>query len=184
MVKDKLINQAVDSLKTGGTIVYPTESVYGLGCNPFDEEAVNGLLSLKQRHVSKGLILIASHIQQILPMIKPSNSNDLARALKTWPGHHTWIFPKTKLVPDWVSGEHNSVAVRVSNHPIVIKLCNKYNSPIISTSANISEQNTLKTIKEIRSVFGNRINYYLDAPTGTEKKPSTIHLAHSDAIIR
>lgn len=184
MVSEKQLNQAVDTVKSGGIIAYPTESVYGLGCNPFDEKAVKNLLLLKKRNVNKGLILIASHVRQILPLIKPIESNDLARALKTWPGHHTWIFPKSKFVPTWISGHYNSVAIRVSNHPVVIQLCQKLNSPLVSSSANISKQGVLNSIKDIKSLFGDKIGFYVAASTGKEANPSTIRDAHSNTIIR
>ena len=184
MVSQNQLNQAVETVNVGGIIAYPTESVFGLGCNPFSENAVKKLLLIKKRSIEKGLILIASHIQQVLPLIKPIESNDLARALKTWPGHHTWIFPKSNLVPFWISGQYDSIAIRVSSHPVVTRLCQKLNSPLVSTSANKSNHDTLDTLEEIHSVFGNNIDYYLDAPVGKESKPSTIHDAHSNTIIR
>ena len=128
--------------------------------------------------------MIASHVQQILPLIKPLEANDLARALKTWPGHHTWIFPKSNIVPYWISGKYNSIAVRVSKHPVVVQLCQKLNSPLVSTSANISTEDTLKSIEDIETLFGDKIGYYVKAPTGKESKASTIHDAHSNTIIR
>jgi L-threonylcarbamoyladenylate synthase len=184
MISENQLNQAVETVNNGGIIVYPTESVYGLGCNPFDQKSVEKLLLLKKRNVDKGLILIASHVQHILPLIKPIEANDLSRALKTWPGHHTWVFPKSKIVPYWVSGKYESIAVRVSKNPIVIELCQNLNSPLISTSANISTENELCSISDIKSVFGNQVDFYLDAPTGKESKPSTIHDAHTNTIIR
>ena len=184
MVSEKQLKQTVDTIISGGIIAYPTESIYGLGCNPFDERAVKNLLLLKKRNVNKGLILIASHVRQVLPLIKPIDSNDLARALKTWPGHHTWIFPKSNLVPGWISGQYDSIAIRVSNHPVVIQLCQKLNSPLVSTSANISKQGELNSIKDIKSVFGDKIGFYVNASTGKEVNPSTIHDAHSNTIIR
>lgn len=184
MVGDKELSQAISVINSGGIIVYPTESVYGLGCDPFNEDAVNKLLELKQRHVNKGLILIASHVRQVLPLIQPLAANDLARALKTWPGHHTWVFPKSKLVPDWVSGKYNSVAIRVSKHPVVVQLCQKLNSALVSTSANISNQSEFNSIKDIKHLFGDKIGHYLNASTGKEINPSTIHDAHTNTIIR
>ncbi len=184
MVSEKQLNKAVVTVKSGGIIAYPTESVYGLGCNPFDEQAVKNVLLLKKRNVNIGLILIASHVRQILPLIKPIDPNDLARALKTWPGHHTWVFPKSKLVPRWISGQYDSIAIRVSNHPVVIQLCQKLNSPLVSTSANISKQGELNSIKNIKTVFGDKIGFYVNAPTGKEVNPSIIHDAHSNTIIR
>ncbi|VAW34577.1 Threonylcarbamoyl-AMP synthase [hydrothermal vent metagenome] len=178
------INLAVAAVRTGGIIAYPTESVFGLGCDPFNQQAVTQLLSLKQRPVNQGLILIASHIQQILSLIQPKQPQDLARALKTWPGHCTWIFPKSTLVPTWISGDYDTVAIRVSNHPVVVQLCKQLNHALVSTSANISNQNSLNSIKDIKATFGDKIQFYLDAPIGNEQKPSTICDAHSLKAIR
>lgn len=184
MLNDKELNRALKIIDSGGLIAYPTESVYGLGCNPFNQQAVLRLLALKQRHVNKGLILIASHVRQILPLIKPKCANDLARALKTWPGHFTWVFPKSNLVPSWVSGDYKTIAIRVSNHPIVKQLCDKLDCALISTSANISNQDNLNSIKDIKTAFGDKIQLYIDAPTGNETKPSNIRDAHSLQTIR
>lgn len=184
MLREKELSKAVDVIQSGGIIAYPTEAVYGLGCNPFDEQAVLKLLSLKKRSVQQGLILIASNVRQILPLIKPQDPNDLARALKTWPGHQTWIFPKSKLVPSWVSGDYDSIAIRISNHPIVKQLCDKLDQPIISTSANLSKQANLNSIKHIKSTFDDKIQLYIDAPVGNETKASTIRDAHTLQTIR
>lgn len=179
-----MINQAVQVIKSGGIIAYPTEAVYGLGCDPFNQKAVLKLLQLKQRPIEAGLILVASHLQQVLPLIQPKHANDLARALKTWPGHFTWVFPKSKKVPNWVSGNHPSIAVRVSKHPVIVQLCEKLNAPLVSTSANISKHGTLTSINEIKDAFGAKIECYLDAPLGVEKTTSVITDAHTLEIIR
>ncbi len=184
MTDSSQLNQAIEAVKNGGIIAYPTEAVYGLGCDPFNKKAVLRLLKLKKRDVNKGLILIASHVQQIVQLIKPNEADDLARALKTWPGHTTWVFPKSKLVPKWVSGKHNTIAIRVSSHPFVKKLCDRLNYPIVSTSANISNEGTLNSIKEIKTQFNNEVIYYFDAPLGNKKSASTIRNAHTNISIR
>lgn len=184
MLTQEELSQAIVAINKGGIIAYPTESVYGLGCDPFNQKALEQLLLLKQRPVEKGMILIASHVQHVLPLIMPKRPDDLARALKTWPGHHTWVFPKTSKVPVWVSGQYDSIAVRVSKHPVVKQLCDQLNGPLVSTSANLSNQDNLNSIKDIALTFGDKIACYIDAPTGDEKKPSTIRDAHSGAIIR
>lgn len=173
------IDEAVSAVKQGGIIAYPTESIFGLGCDPFNQTAVNDLLRLKQRPVEKGLILVASHIRQILPYIQPIEANDLARALKTWPGHYTWVFPKTLLVPQWISGSYPSIAVRVSKHPTIVALCQQLNAPLVSTSANKSDQNVLASIKDIKDTFGAKIHAYVDAPLGAENSASRIRDAHT-----
>ncbi|MCF6301241.1 MAG: Sua5/YciO/YrdC/YwlC family protein, partial [Proteobacteria bacterium] len=130
---DAQIDEAIKTIQQGGLIAYPTEAVFGLGCDFRSEAAVNKLLSIKQRPVEKGLILIASHIQHILPLIKLKNQDHLAAALKTWPGHSSWVFEKSDLVPNWISGSYKTVALRVSSHPSVKAICDKLGSAIVST---------------------------------------------------
>ncbi len=184
MFNTEQLNQATAVIKAGGIIAYPTEAVFGLGCDPFNEQAVMKLLALKERRVEQGLILIASNVRQILPLIQPQDANDLARALKTWPGHATWIFPKSKFVPSWISGQYKSIAIRVSNHPTVKLLCNELDGPLVSTSANISKQADLNSIKRIQQTFNDKIGFYVDAPTGKEKQASIIRDAHTLRTIR
>ncbi|MCF6288407.1 MAG: threonylcarbamoyl-AMP synthase [Proteobacteria bacterium] len=184
MISASQLALTVDAIKHGDTIAYPTEAVFGLGCDPFNQQAVLNLLRLKQRCEKKGLILIASHLQQVLPLIKPQHANDLARALKTWPGHYTWIFPKSSLVPAWIAGDFDTVAVRVSSHPVVKQICDKLNTCIVSTSANISKQGNLISINSIKSKFNDKIRVYLDAELGRQNSPSVIVDAHTNKIIR
>lgn len=178
------IEQAVLAIKHGGAVVYPTEGVFGLGCDYRNEQSVLKVLKLKQRDVSKGLVLVASHLQQILPLIQPDNRSDLARALKTWPGHHTWVFPKTQLTPSWISGDFETVAVRVSKHPTIKQLCDQLNTPLVSTSANFSNHPTPTNIKALVNLWGDSVDYYLDLPLGGIHQPSSIQLANSGSIIR
>lgn len=178
------IKQAAVTVSLGGTVVYPTEGVYGMGCDFRNEEAVHKILQLKQRPVGKGLVLIASHVQQVLPLIVPQQRFDLARALKTWPGHATWVFPKSKLTPAWVSGDHGTVAVRVSQHPAVKALCDQLGQALVSTSANISGQGTASNCQELKTIWQADVDYYLDLPLGDNKCPSSIRLANSGSVLR
>jgi len=178
------ISQAVRVISNGGVLIYPTEAVFGMGCDYTNQQAVLKLLALKQRQVDKGLILIASHIQQILPLIKPKERSNLARALKTWPGHHTWVFPKTNKVPSWISGDFDTVAVRVSKHPVVKSLCDTLGSALVSTSANFSGKDTPDSCMSLKDCWGHQVDYYLDLPLGNESNPSAIHLATDGSKIR
>ena len=110
------LNFAADCIFQGGIIAYPTEAVYGLGCDPLDQQAVLRLLALKQRPIAKGLILVASQMQQIEPFIQV-DSNTLCKIKKTWPGPVTWVIPAQSWVPEWLTGKHQSIAVRISAHP-------------------------------------------------------------------
>jgi len=134
------IVEAAARLRTGGVIAYPTEAVWGIGCDPFDEAAVLRLLALKQRPVDKGLILVAAALEQFDGLLDWERlPPDRAEAVyASWPGPHTWIVPTTGRVPHWITGTHDGVAARVSAHPMVVALCMGFGGPIVSTSANLS----------------------------------------------
>lgn len=131
------IRLAIKKVNEGGIIAYPTEAVYGLGCNPVDEEAVLKLLALKKRSIDKGLILIASSLSQLEPYLQLT-SEIISRVQASWPDPITWIIPAQPWVPEWLTGKHSSLAVRVTNHPIAQLLCEQNNGPLVSTSANTS----------------------------------------------
>lgn len=179
-----VIDQAVQVVKDGGLIVYPTEAVYGLGGDYRQADTVEKILHLKQRRTDQGLILVAGHIQYLLPLIRPDSSRDLAMALKTWPGHHTWVFPASNLVPVGVKGPDNTVAVRLSDHPVVKALSAGLERAVISTSANIRGQKTAQDIEHIKQQWAQQVDYFLDLPLGKQTQPSAIHLAVDGRIIR
>lgn len=132
--------QAAEAIRDGGVIAYPTEGVWGLGCDPRNEEAVLRLLAIKQREVEKGLILIAAHEDQLLPFVSMQalNLSQRTAVLMTWPGAATWIVPASPSAPRWITGAHDGIAVRVSAHPPVIELCNAFGGALVSTSANLA----------------------------------------------
>src|SRR5688500_10328797 len=122
------ISESIAALRRGGVIAYPTEAVWGLGCDPFDEAAVLRLLAIKQREVGKGLILVAAHRAQFDGLLDWSvlPPDRVAAVDASWPGPNTWIVPATAQVPRWITGAHTGVAVRVSDHPVVIALCEAF----------------------------------------------------------
>ncbi len=132
--------QAAAALKRGGVIAYPTEAVWGLGCDPLDEAAVLRLLAIKQRPVDKGVILIAGAVDQFDGLLDWDALTGAQRdaVFASWPGPNTWIVPTTPRVPRWITGSHDGVAVRVSAHPDVIALCAAFGGPLVSTSANLA----------------------------------------------
>lgn len=134
------IPDAAAALKSGGVIAYPTEAVWGLGCDPFDEAAVLRLLAIKQRPVEKGLILIAADLAQLQPLLDLSAVPEprLAEVLAAWPGPNTWVLPASAAVPRWITGAHAGIAVRISAHPTVVALCRACGGPLVSTSANLA----------------------------------------------
>src|SRR5690606_18531279 len=124
-VKNKLptnlIADAIEVLNKENVIAYPTEAVFGVGCDPDSEIAVNRLLALKQRPVDKGLILIAASFEQVKTYIDDSMLTDTQREalFSRWTGPVTFVFPAPATIPRWLTGRFDSLAVRVTNHPLV-----------------------------------------------------------------
>jgi len=179
MQKD--IKQAVKILQEGGIIAYPTEGVFGLGCDPFNQTAVMRLLKIKQRDVTKGLILIAASWDQVTDLIKLTNI-DLPKLDPKNP--ITWVFPATKKPPMWVRGDFKSIAIRITTHPLAKKLCQKFGGPIISTSANLAGQNPIQNTKQAQEQFAAIIDFILPGEVGDLNKPSQICDIKTSQLIR
>jgi L-threonylcarbamoyladenylate synthase len=167
------IPEALDIIEQGGLIAYPTEAVFGLGCDPFNEKAVKRLLQLKTRSMSKGLILLINSYDQLWPLVDLTENHPLVKTLKqTWPGPLTYLLPKSEALPLFISGEHPTVAIRMSAHLISHALCER--GPICSTSANLSGTAPLKTAKSVMEQFGDTIDGVVSGELGGEDKPTSI----------
>lgn len=167
------IEKARQLIDGGKVIAYPTEAVYGFGCDPWNEAAVLDLLRLKERPVSKGLILLVANYEQLWPLIDDVPSARLELVKASWPGFVTWVFPKSKLVPDWVSGAHDGIAIRMTAHPIAHKLCEK--GPIVSTSANVSGKSTIKCKDDLMRLFPYGVAAMVKGSLGGEVTVSRIY---------
>ncbi len=178
------IQLAVQTLNKGKLIAYPTESVFGLGCDPDNSAAILQLLDIKDRPISKGLILIASHVNQLTPWVDFESIPHMDEMLASWPGHETWLVPVKPHVSPLLTGEHSSLAVRVSKHPVVTALCNHFGGPITSTSANRSNQREAKSLFKSRLYFDNQIDYYLSGIVSGYQNPSRIRDAQTGQTIR
>ena len=118
------IKQAAAVIRLGGVIAYPTEAVWGLGCDINDQRAVERILQLKNRHVRKGLIVVAASIEQLAPYLTDISDEQRAQLQQYWPGPFTWLVKDNGQMPAWVRGQFDSIALRVSAHPVVAGLCN------------------------------------------------------------
>lgn len=183
MAEQQLVLQA---LQQGGVIAYPTEAVYGLGCDPDNEAAVMALLAIKQRPVEKGLILIAANYSQLLPYVddKAIPPEKRYQIFSSWPGHISWVLPASKTAPKWITGQFGSIAVRVSAHPVVQQLCSAYGKPLVSTSANLSGQPAITDKAELQQSLGDKLSAIMPGPLGGATQPSQIRDALSGNIVR
>lgn len=167
------LQQASQAILNGGVIACPTEAVWGLSCDPLNPDAVQRLLSLKQRPMHKGLIMVAASLAQIEPWLQSLNSQQRETLNASWPGPHTWLIPPIESIPTWITGEHEKVAVRVTNHPQLNKLC-QLTGPLLSTSANPAGKSPALNALKIRQYFGDQLDFILPGTVGAQNNPSSI----------
>lgn len=183
------IKQAASVLKNGGVIAYPTEYCFGLGCDPQNHLAIERLLKIKQRQAEQGLILVASDVLQVDQYVEFSNSTKIsaprkAQIKQSWPGPNTWILPARSDVSQWVRGQHEGVAMRISAHSICQALCEEFGGAIVSTSANRHGQPALLNADEVRADMQSELDFIIDAPVGGANKPSTIRNGLTGQLLR
>ncbi|MEN8214361.1 MAG: L-threonylcarbamoyladenylate synthase [Pseudomonadota bacterium] len=177
------LRQATRILKSGGIVACPTEAVYGLSCDPLQQSAVERLLVIKQRGVAKGLILVASGIDQIPSFVSiPGNNRDVI--VDSWPGPATWLLPARSDAPPWIRGDHNTIAMRVTAHPVMSALCESFGSCLVSTSANPAGMPPAKSPLQVQRQLGHQVDLILHAKLGTSPKPTTIRDAVTGNTIR
>jgi len=165
-------------------IAYPTETVFGLGCDPFNAMAVLRLLDLKQRNIEQGLILIASDFAQLEPLLLPLSATVRNRILKTWPVPVTWTLPCLPETPAWLRGSHRSLAVRLTSHPLARSLCKSWDGPLVSTSANRHGKPPATSALEVRIAFDADLDYILNGKVTGTGKPSEIRDGITGRVLR
>ena len=170
-------------LQRGGVIAYPTESCYGLGCDPSNRRAVQRILQLKGRPQRKGLIVIGSDICQFRRYFSPIPDSLAARLGEWWPGPNTLLLPVSKRCPRWLRGAHATLAVRVTAHPETARLCRMLNMALVSTSANHAAKRPLKSAASCTRAFGARV-WALPGQSGKRKRPSSIINPANGSVFR
>lgn len=170
---DSALIQAANCVAQGGVIAYPTEAVWGLGCDPQNDQAIQTILALKQRPWEKGLVVVAANYAQLTPWLLPLSAAQQTQVEATWPGPVTWVLPCQKTVSKWLRGEHNSLAVRVSAHPLVRQLC-ELTGPLVSTSANPAGLEPARSQQQVEQYFGQKLDCILSGELGGRALPSEI----------
>ncbi|WP_100638880.1 L-threonylcarbamoyladenylate synthase [Marinobacter salexigens] len=172
---DQQIQRACSAILQGGVIAYPTEAVWGLGCDPWNLQAVTRILELKNRPVEKGLILVAASVEQIRFLLAPLPEKLQLAALSYWPGPVTCLLPDVnKQIPEWVRGSHSSIAVRVSEHPVVKALCESAGMPLVSTSCNPAGEEPARDAEQVGHYFKDKLDQIVPGALGGNRKPSRI----------
>ena len=189
MIITSSIYEAAQFLKQGQVLTYPTEAVWGLGCDPYNERAFQDILALKQRPIEKGVILLAGHIDQVEHLLDKLTPPLRQQVITSWTNRQaaeratTWLLPTDPSIPKWITGQHPLVAVRVTTHPICVELCHAFDGYIVSTSANPAGLSPAQNIDEVQNYFGVSVQY-LTGDLGLSQEPSRILNALTGEVIR
>jgi L-threonylcarbamoyladenylate synthase len=178
------LREAARVLGAGGLVAYPTEAVFGVGCDPWNPGALGRLLALKRRPEAKGLILIAADLRQLEVLVQTGGA-DWAAACATWPGFVTWVLRAAPSAPPWLGvGRPRTLAVRVTAHPVAAGLCRAFGSALVSTSANLSGRPPARTVLAVRRAFPRGLDLIVHGPLGGEARPSPIRDGETGRVVR
>ena len=175
---------AARAIARGQVVAYPTEAVYGLGCDPRNGAAVGRLLDIKGRDENKGLILIAADFAALAPYVEPLPAAAMAEIRAGWPGPGTWLLPAAHRTPRWLTGRYATLAVRVTAHPVAARLCHAWGGALVSTSANLADQTPERTALRVRRQLGAALDLIVAGPCGGARRPSTIRDGRTGCILR
>jgi L-threonylcarbamoyladenylate synthase len=180
------LRRATHAIRNGGVIAYPTETLYGLGCDPQCAKAVERIYAIKQRQAGKGIILVAAGLQQLDEYIDVGDEPDRCKLLPD-KEPTSWVVPASPQAPSWLVS-NGTVAVRISTHPAVIELCNRLGHAITSTSANISGHPPAASPLQLHRDFDGKVDAFV-IPDETQRarmsgRPSRVRALHTDIVYR
>lgn len=183
----KLYDEITEKLLNDEVICYPTETLYGLGCNALSVDAVIKLYQIKHRSIHRPTLILVSSIKMLNSVT--DEISPLAQKLmdKFWPGPLTILFPLAAEFPSDIgkilTAKTGKIGVRISSNPVAFKIAEKLSSPILSTSANISDKKGSGSPASIIKNFSHRISLFIDSGEIMNKKPSTLISIEDDGIV-
>jgi L-threonylcarbamoyladenylate synthase len=177
------ISEAAASIEAGGVIACPAEAVWGLSCDPWNLSAVAFLCEMKQRALSKGVIVASGDVAHFAPLLDALDDDGRSRVLSSWPGPVTWLVPNRGYFPSWVTGESNEVAIRVTSAPALSCLCRELGGPVVTTSANWAGAQPARHLFQVRRYFGSEIAV-VPGEVNLAGKPSTIKRIKTGEVLR
>ncbi|MBN1154076.1 threonylcarbamoyl-AMP synthase [candidate division KSB1 bacterium] len=172
--EDRLLQEAADVIHKGGIIAYPTETVYGIGANALNEEAIERVYAVKQRDRDKPMLIIIHHIDQLNKLVDciPHTAEILCDSF--WPGPLTLVFRASSAVNPRLLGRQGNIGIRIPKNTICLKLLERCTVPLTSTSANISGAENPISIDQVYNSFKEKIDLYIDGGIASGSMPSTV----------
>jgi len=177
------LNRLTHAIAAGAVIGYPTDTIWGFGCDPLNPASVTRLLQIKQRPVDKGLILLTSQLLYCEPFIRLTpEQRAILQSPCTTPT--TWLVDASEHCPVWIRGNHPTVAVRVTDHPLLRYLCPRLNLPLVSTSANRAGKSTVRSALQLRRQFAGEVDFIVTGFDSGGARPSAIKSLASGHLLR
>ena len=176
--------QAAEIIRDGGVIAYPTEGVWGLGCDPDNAQAVSKILQIKSRPMQKGLILIGSELEHISLYLKGLRDKDFDAIVQSKGKGISWLIPNNANAKEIVSGGQATLVVRLTDHPVVTEICQAFSGAIVSTSANPSGQSPAISAEQVNNYFGDTLNMIVPGVLGGQNGPSEIRDIQTGKVLR
>lgn len=183
MLNESMISKAIEILNQGGVVAYPTESTYGIGCDPANKDALKRILEIKQRPAEKGLIILVSDIQQAKAYLQPLTDKQLNQVTEVRERATTWLIPRNPDLPIELCGIHPKIAVRVTQHPIAKAICERLGYPLVSTSCNLSGEDAMSDSSTIELKMGDKLDLVVPGDVGGQEASQIIDL-ESGQILR
>ena len=173
-ISGTIVQQTVRTIRKGGVILYPTETVYGLGCNAFDEKAIQRIFEIKERPETKPMLVLVRNrtmLQELVSEIPPT-AFKLMECF--WPGPLTLIFKARKNLSSLLTAGSGKIGVRIPSNNFCLKLLKESQIPLVSTSANMSGKNVISSIKSLKRIFADKVDIVIDAGSSPSSLPSTV----------
>ena len=178
------LDSSIEWLNSGKTLIHPTESIWGIGCDAFNKDAVENIFKLKKRHKNKSFILLVDSLEAIEKYLQKINIDDKNYLMKYWPGAHTFLIKYNNKLPTHLHNENGKIAIRVSNHLPINTLLKAFSGFMVSTSANISGEKNINNPIDIINFFECEELAYYDESLGKNTSPSKIIDLETKDIIR
>ena len=179
------LRQIAKQVERGALIAYPTDTIWGFGCYPLSSRAVNRLQQLKQRSQGKGLILLSSKLNYLKPFIDDFIFNTYNHQLSLKNSKPvTWIVKSSKHCPGWLTGYSNNIAIRLTQVPQVNIICQSMQSPIVSTSANVSGRAPVRNSFQAHKKFHHKVDYIIEGFDTGSQSASEIRELNTNKILR
>lgn len=180
------IHSAAKVITDGGVVICPSEGVYGISCSLFDETAIKRVIAIKERDISKGLIIVDHYLACLKEYLNEELIDENAHSLmqRMWPGPHTFVLPVKASFKSSALRDNHAVAVRITNFIHLAQLCKDSKVPLISTSANISGLPATSDLSSLDERLLDRVDLILDLPCGGQSAPTSIYDTLANKLVR